>query len=101
MSYQLNQTPVSPSENVSTLLMHAATLIQQAAMISQAEQSKPVPDPIEDEIFNVKQAAEYLKISESSIRTLLRENNIPFFKVLNRYRFSKADLIDWRREERR
>jgi excisionase family DNA binding protein len=101
MSYQLNQTPVSRSENVSSLLMQAATLLQQAAMISQAEQSKPVPAPVEDEIFNVKQAAEYLKISESSVRTLLRENSIPFYKVLNRYQFSKSALIEWRADKGR
>jgi excisionase family DNA binding protein len=40
-------------------------------------------------IFNVKELCQYLKISESCIRKAIRENKIPFFRIMSRVLFDK------------
>jgi excisionase family DNA binding protein len=46
-----------------------------------------------EEVFNVKELANYLHCSESTIRKLLRNNEIPSFRVACRI-FFKKNLID-------
>jgi len=46
-----------------------------------------------EEVFNVKEAADYLKCSQSTIRKLLRNKSIPSYRVAQRIFFKKS-LID-------
>ncbi len=46
-----------------------------------------------EEIYNVKEVAKYLNCSQSTIRKLLRNNQIPYFRVGYRIFFKKS-LID-------
>jgi len=45
------------------------------------------------EVMNVKEVAEYLHCSQSTIRKLLKKKQIPSFRVAYRI-FFKKDLID-------
>lgn len=46
-----------------------------------------------EEVFDVKEVADYLHCSQSTIRKLLKKNQIPSFRVAYRVFFKKS-LID-------
>ena len=48
-----------------------------------------------DDVFDVKEAAEYLHCSESTIRKLMRTKQIPSFRVGYRVYFKKELLDLW------
>ena len=48
---------------------------------------------INEVIFDVKELATYLRCSQSTVRKLLRNKEIPFFRVAYRIYFKKS-LID-------
>lgn len=47
------------------------------------------------EIFNVKEIAQYLDCSQSSIRSLVRDNAIPFFRIGTKINFNKEAIDNW------
>ena len=47
------------------------------------------------EIYNIKELSNYLKISPSEIRKLVRQNQIPYFRVGNRIKFEKEKINEW------
>lgn len=47
------------------------------------------------EIMNIKELSDYLKISSSTIRRLIRKKEIPYFKISSQYFFSKLSINDW------
>lgn len=67
-------------------------LLQLAQMI--AQQQAQTSDPAV-QTFDVKEAAEYLRVSAWSVYDLIRTKSIPFFKVKNRYFFRKYELDKW------
>ena len=51
------------------------------------------------EVFTLKQLIEYLKCSESTIRKLVRNKAIPFFRLGNKLYFSKAAIDLWVKQQ--
>jgi len=50
-------------------------------------------------VFNVKELAEYLSVSESTVRKLVREKSVPHFRIYSKILFDK-ELIDlWLKEK--
>ena len=47
------------------------------------------------EVMSVKEVAEYLKCSESSIRNMVRANKIPVFKINTKLNFNKEAIDNW------
>ena len=47
------------------------------------------------EIYNIRELSNYLKISPSEIRKLVRQNQIPYFRVGNRIKFEKEKINEW------
>ncbi len=47
------------------------------------------------EVLSVKEVAEYLGISESVVRRLIREHRIPFFRIERRVLFLLPAIRDW------
>ncbi len=47
------------------------------------------------DIMNLKELTQYLKVSESMIRKLVREKSIKFFRIGNRLNFRKADIDEY------
>jgi len=47
------------------------------------------------EILNVKELALYLSCSESTIRNLIRDNEIPFFRIVKKINFNKEAINTW------
>ena len=47
------------------------------------------------EVMNVKELAEYLKCSESSVRNMVRDNKIPVFKINSKLNFNKESIDNW------
>ena len=45
------------------------------------------------EVLTIDEAADYLKVSASSVRRLVEENRIPFFRIGNRVRILKTGLV--------
>ena len=48
-----------------------------------------------NEIYNIRDLSNYLKISPSEIRKLVRQNKIPYFRVGNRIKFEKQSINEW------
>lgn len=46
-------------------------------------------------VFNVKEVAEYLSVSESTIRKLIREKEIPYFRIFSKILFDKEIIDNW------
>jgi excisionase family DNA binding protein len=53
----------------------------------------------EDEILTIKQVAVYLKVTERTIYRLAAAKKIPAFKVGGTWRFSRADIDSWIKQQ--
>jgi excisionase family DNA binding protein len=51
------------------------------------------------ETFTVEEIAKYLKLHEYTIRRLARDGKIPSFKAGGQWRFDKAEIEQWRKEQ--
>lgn len=47
------------------------------------------------QIFNVKEIANYLNCSVSSIRSLVRNREIPYFRIGSKLNFNKEAVDNW------
>ena len=55
--------------------------------------------PSEGEILTIKQVADYLKVTERTIYRLAGAKKIPAFKVGGTWRFSRADIDRWIKQQ--
>ncbi len=55
--------------------------------------------PSEGEILTIKQVAEYLKVTERTIYRLAGAKKIPAFKVGGTWRFARADIDAWIKQQ--
>ncbi len=55
--------------------------------------------PSEGEILTIKQVAGYLKVTERTIYRLAGAKKIPAFKVGGTWRFSRADIDAWIKQQ--
>ena len=46
-------------------------------------------------VLNVKEVKDYLSVSESTIRKLVRENKIPYFRVASKILFDQEKIDLW------
>jgi excisionase family DNA binding protein len=46
-------------------------------------------------VFNVRELAKYLSVSESTIRKLIREKKIPHFRIYSKILFDKEQVDKW------
>jgi excisionase family DNA binding protein len=53
----------------------------------------------QNEIFAIKQVANYLKVTERTIYRLAAIRKIPAFKVGGAWRFSRSDISDWIKQQ--
>lgn len=51
------------------------------------------------EILTIKQVADYLKVTERTIYRLAAAKKIPAFKVGGTWRFSRADIDSWIKQQ--
>ena len=51
------------------------------------------------EIFTLKEVASYLKVGKRTVYRLAAANKIPAFKVGGAWRFLRADIDDWIRQQ--
>lgn len=49
----------------------------------------------EKRMLSVKELAEYLCVSESTVRKMVRESRIPFTKILSKILFNKSVIDNW------
>lgn len=52
------------------------------------------------ELLTIKDVAELLKVSKSSVRRLQQGRHLPFVKVGGSIRFAKSDLVEYLKKER-
>lgn len=55
----------------------------------------PVEGDVMDELLDLRQAADFLGISEKSLLRLLSQEELPARKIVGKWRFSKDALIMW------
>ncbi|MDP2646232.1 MAG: helix-turn-helix domain-containing protein [Desulfobacterales bacterium] len=48
-----------------------------------------------DDVFNIDELADYLKIPKSTLYKLVREGKIPAQKVGRHWRFHKESIVRW------
>ncbi|MCM8812364.1 MAG: helix-turn-helix domain-containing protein [Candidatus Omnitrophica bacterium] len=51
------------------------------------------------DILTLKEAADFLKLSERSIYRLLKEGKIPARKIMHKWRFEREQLKEWVRND--
>ncbi len=51
------------------------------------------------EVMNIRQAAQYLGVSPDTLYKYVNEQQIPAFKLGNRWRFKKSKLDQWMDEK--
>lgn len=56
-------------------------------------------DNNEGEILTIRQVADYLKVTERTIYRLAGAKKIPAFKVGGTWRFSRADIDNWIKQQ--
>jgi len=62
--------------------------------------AKTMPSsPAENAIMTIAEVADYLKVTERTIYRLAGAKQIPAFKVGGSWRFSKADIDGWIRDQ--
>jgi excisionase family DNA binding protein len=63
-------------------------------------ESAPISTPVPDKLWTVKQAAEWLSLTEHALRTMLRRNQLPpdaIVRIGRRIRFRSDRLRTWLR----
>ena len=48
-----------------------------------------------NEVFDVKELTRYLRCSDSTVRKLIKNKEIPNFRIANRIYFKKALIVMW------
>lgn len=56
-------------------------------------------NPIDGSILTIKEVAEYLKVNERTVYRLAGAKKIPAFKVGGSWRFSRADIDSWIKQQ--
>lgn len=51
--------------------------------------------PPEVEVFDIYEAAAFLRMSKGSVYKLCRAGKIPHRKILGKYRFERQQLLEW------
>ncbi|MNK84426.1 Helix-turn-helix domain protein [compost metagenome] len=69
-----------------TIMIHLAQMIAQ-------QQTQPIK--LEPQTLDVKEAAEYLRMSPWTVRDMVRTKSIPFFRIRSRIFFRRPDLDSW------
>ena len=54
---------------------------------------------MQSDILTIKEVAEYLKLNEKTTYRLVSEGKIPGFKVGGAWRFRKAEIVRWIKEQ--
>jgi excisionase family DNA binding protein len=52
----------------------------------------------EEDVLDLNQAAELLKVSDRTLWGLAREGRVPSRRVGKQYRFSRSQLLEWIRD---
>ena len=60
-----------------------------------AEEKKKEEEQIMEEVLNVKELTQYLRCSDSTVRKLIQNKEIPNFRIANRIYFKKALIDMW------
>jgi excisionase family DNA binding protein len=63
-----------------------------------ASAGKPVPDPTPP-VLTAYEVAKLLRINRSTLYGLIRNHQIPFFRVGSDYRFDRLAIDEWRRAQ--
>ena len=50
---------------------------------------------LDEKLLNLKQIAEYLQISTSSIYSLVQNDKIPAYKLGRQWRFKRKEIDNW------
>jgi len=69
-------------------------------VFSTSDLAKTMPSsPADNAIMTIGEVADYLKVTERTIYRLAGAKKIPAFKVGGSWRFSKADIEAWIRDQ--
>ena len=60
-----------------------------------AEEKNKEEEQIMEEVLNVKELTQYLRCSDSTVRKLIKNKEIPNFRIANRIYFKKALIDMW------
>ncbi|MBK9504754.1 MAG: helix-turn-helix domain-containing protein [Bacteroidetes bacterium] len=91
MDLQFNDLPKAVTELQQTVNEIKQLILQRSAVL-----------PIEaEQLFTIKQAAEFLNLSVPTIYSYVQRAGIPVSKRQKRLYFSKKELLDWVKEGRK
>lgn len=90
-----NQDQQQPT--VELLLLQAIQLLQQTRQQADemANQQQSQQEEQGPETLDVREAAEYLRVSEWTVRDMVRTKSIPHYRVRSRIFFKRRELDKW------
>lgn len=50
---------------------------------------------LEQKLLTINEVAEYLQISEVTLKKWVKNNDIPYYRVGKNFRFKRSDLDEW------
>lgn len=80
---------------VESLLLQVIQLLQAQQQTAATAEHQSLEEDQGSETLSVKEAAEYLKVSQWTVRDLVRTNSIPHFRVRSRIFFRRRELEQW------
>ncbi|HVX51828.1 MAG TPA: helix-turn-helix domain-containing protein [Chitinophagaceae bacterium] len=70
------------------------------SMLEQLLNNKPEkPQPANSEMMSVKQVAKFLALDINVVYAKCYNNEIPYLKIGRQYRFEKAEILKWMKEQ--
>ena len=85
-------TITNPFEGIDSRLSNIEIML---SSMQSAPKEQKIPQEIEDQLLTVKQAANLLHLTISTLYGYVHRSEIPVNKVGKRLYFSKKELIDW------
>ncbi len=100
----LHQQPTTPMQSLPNVTLESVLLQvmqllqqtqQQALSANESKQSGEI-EQAESQTMDVKEAAVFMRVSEWTIRDMVRTKEIPHFRVRSRIFFKRRELDKWK-----
>lgn len=86
-------------DNLPEAVEHLINLM--SVQVEHQVENESSPHPESDDEIDIKQASILLRKSQSTIYRYTCNRCIPFYKIGNSLRFSKTELMEWKKSQRK
>lgn len=88
---------INAKPNAELLLSQIALFLQ--AQLEEEQEPAPVPADEPQQQMDVRETAQYLRVSEWTVRDMVRTNQLPHIRIRSRIFFRRRELDKWLNEQ--